>query len=83
MSSKRPQPTRAKASKGGGDPPAVARVRAVRAKMWADAGGTVKGLIELVERESEVLRSAKGMAGAQNTKTRTNNKTLGRKKIAA
>lgn len=34
------------------DPPTVSRVRAVRAKMWKDAGGTIEGLIALARKEA-------------------------------
>jgi hypothetical protein len=39
-----------------GDPPTVAEVRAIRAKMWKEAGGTIRGLMELVAREAAALR---------------------------
>lgn len=34
------------------DPATVADVRAVRSKMWRDAGGNLKGLIKLARKES-------------------------------
>ena len=43
-----------------GDPPTVAEVRAVRAKMWKEAGGTIEGLTALVAREVAALHLVKG-----------------------
>ena len=37
------------------DHPTVAKVRAVRARMLRDAGGTLEGLIALAARESAIL----------------------------
>lgn len=39
------------------DPPTVARVRAVRAKMLRDAGGTLAGLTALAQREAAAMRT--------------------------
>jgi hypothetical protein len=35
------------------DDPVVAEVRAIRAKLWKEAGGTVEGLIALLNRERD------------------------------
>jgi hypothetical protein len=43
------------------DPPTVSRVRAVRAKMWKDAGGTIQGAIELARREASRLRTTQSI----------------------
>jgi hypothetical protein len=46
------------------DPPTVADVRAARAKMWREAGGTVKGLIELARKEATGVGKRKRRRGA-------------------
>jgi hypothetical protein len=34
------------------DPPTVAEVRAIRAQMWREAGGTVAGMLALIRQEA-------------------------------
>lgn len=39
------------------DDPVVEEVRAIRAKLWQEAGGTVEGLISLLDAERSKMRT--------------------------
>jgi hypothetical protein len=54
--SSKPSPRRRNASRT--DEPTIAAIRQVRRKMLKQAGGTIEGLRELVEREAARLRSS-------------------------
>ena len=41
------------------DDPVVAEVRAVRAELWREAGATVSGLIQLLDRQKITVRATK------------------------
>lgn len=41
------------------DDPVVAEVRAIRAKLWRAAGGTIEGFLESIKREAKPVRRSR------------------------
>ena len=50
------------------DDPVVEEVRAIRARLWKEAGGTVEGLVRLIDADQPEKGTA---AGAHGTKITT------------
>jgi len=49
------------------DDPVVAEVRAIRAAMWREAGGTVEGYLRLLDREAKTRKPASSKKPRQRT----------------
>lgn len=48
------------------DPPTIARIRAVRARMLRDAGGTLDGLTRLAQQEAAAFRNRSAASSHKN-----------------
>lgn len=49
------------------DDPVVEEVRAIRARLWKEAGGTVKGLVRLIDADQPEKETAAGAHGTNIT----------------
>ena len=47
------------------DNPVVQEIRAIRARMWKDGGGTVEGYLKLVQREAKEVQRRRPTARAK------------------
>ncbi|MFH0982557.1 MAG: hypothetical protein V2A79_13615 [Planctomycetota bacterium] len=52
------------------DDPVVAEVRAIRAQLWKEGGGTVAGLVELIRRRTQESESAGRSDAKRGRRTR-------------
>jgi len=57
------------------DDPVVAEVRAIRAKMWKEGGGTVAGFLELVHRRTSGTPLPRKRAGTRRRKAANTKKS--------
>ena len=55
--------------------PVVAEVRAIRARMWQEAGGTIQGYLRLLDSENpdgpKAVKTKRARPGARKPKRRT------------